>query len=83
MKKNESVIVLLYPVSKYDRRKDAEFIENNCYTIDELKTLIPVDVLKLTLTDFMDKCNNEDISLDSYWLSYIRIDKYDIKNWRY
>jgi len=72
MKVQEQIRVLLYPVSNYDRR-DAEHIENNDITINKLETLIPNDVGVSKLTDFMDLCNNQELNLEEYWVSYIRI----------
>lgn len=68
----DNIRVLLYPVESHDRRGDAEFIENNGYFKHELENL-PSDVRDYTLTDFMDMCNNEEIELDAYWVSYVRI----------
>jgi hypothetical protein len=65
------IMVLVYPVDIYDR-EDAENIENNIYSIEELESVIPDDVQMFTLTDFMDACNNEDISLETSWIGYIR-----------
>jgi hypothetical protein len=70
---SEEIRVLLYPVDNYDRRKDAEFIENNLYSIHLLETLVPTDVEVYTLSDFMDGCNNQEINLELYWVSYIRL----------
>jgi threonyl-tRNA synthetase len=69
----KKIRVLLYPVSSYDRRSDAELIENNAYTLEDLETLIPNDVSVYSLTDFMDLCNNQELNLEEYWVSYIRI----------
>lgn len=69
----DSIRVLLYPIDNHDRRTDAEHIENNGYTIDELMSILPPDVSILTLSQFMDLCNNEEFNPDSYWVSYIRI----------
>lgn len=69
----DSIRVLLYPIDNHDRRTDAEHIENNGYTIDELMSGLPNDVSVLTLSEFMDLCNNEEFNPDSYWVSYIRI----------
>jgi hypothetical protein len=69
----DSIRVLLYPIDNHDRKRDAEHIENNGYTIDELMSGLPPDVSVLTLSEFMDLCNNEEFNPDSYWVSYIRI----------
>jgi hypothetical protein len=69
----DSIRVLLYPIDNHDRRTDAEHIENNGYTLEELETVLPNDVSVLTLSQFMELCNNEEFNPDSYWVSYIRI----------
>ena len=70
---SEEIRVLLYLVDEHDRRKDAEHIENNLYSIHLLETVIPIDVEVYTLSDFMDGCNNQEINLELYWVSYIRL----------
>ena len=72
MKIQEQIRVLLYPVSGHDRR-DCENIENNGYAVNESDMVLPNDVLSYTLSDFMDACNNQEIELESYWVTYIRI----------
>lgn len=68
------VKILLYPVLKYDRKTDAEWMENSAYTNDELEFVIPDDVLIYSLSDFMDACNDAiGGDLSDYWLSYIRV----------
>jgi len=65
--------ILLFPIIKYDRRSDAEFVENNVYD-----TLIPFDddVLVYTLNDFSSLCNDQEFDIESYWVSYIRYIKH-------
>ena len=70
--------ILLYPIDKYDRRTEAEFVENNLYDIHQLETAIPSDVDIVTLSDFMDLCNNQMLDLEQYWVSYIRYNKEEI-----
>ena len=73
MNVSESIRVLLYPVSGYDRKDNAEHIENNGYKVDELDMVLPPDVLSFNLTDFMDACNNQELDLNAYWVSYVRV----------
>lgn len=73
MNVSKSIRVLLYPVSAYDRKDNAEHIEDNGYRAEELESVLPNDVLSYTLTDFMDACNNQEIQLGEYWVSYIRV----------
>lgn len=67
----ENVRILLFPVDKYDRRSDVEFIENNQYDIHQMETLFGSDVLDYTLSDFMDLCNNQEFDIESYWVTYV------------
>ena len=67
--------MLLFPIDKYDRRSDAEFIENNIYDLHQLETAIPKDVDIVTLSDFMDLCNSQMLDLEQYWVSYIQYKK--------
>jgi len=72
---NTEIRVLLIPINEYDRRSFAENIENNLYDIHQLETAIPNDVDIVTLSNFMDLCNNQMIDLEQYWISYIRYNK--------
>jgi hypothetical protein len=71
--KKEEVRVLLYPVDDYDREQ-AEDMENKAYTMEELKRVLPEDVISYSLADFMNECNDQEIELEGYWLSYIRVE---------
>jgi hypothetical protein len=68
---NIEVRILLIPIDEHDRRGFAEKIESNVYFSSELSTAIPNDVNVFSLTDFMDLCNNQEIDLEQYWVSYI------------
>lgn len=69
------VRILLLPIDKYDRRSHAEFFENTLFDEHQLKNEIPEDVTIMTLSEFMDLCNDEELNLDKYWVSYIRYTK--------
>ncbi len=73
MSETKSIRVLLFPVRGDKDRKEIEYIEDSEYTVEELETVLSNNVLSLTLTDFMDACNNQDIKLDYYWVTYISI----------
>lgn len=75
---NTEIRILLFPINEYDRRRDAELMENNVYDIHQLETAIPNDVDILTLSDFMDLCNSQMLDLEQYWISYIRYNKEEI-----
>lgn len=72
---NIEIRILLIPIDEYDRKRFAENIENNVYTIEELGTAIPNDIDIVNLSDFMDLCNNQVLDLEQYWISYIRVQK--------
>ena len=72
---NTEIRILLIPIDEYDRRGFAENIENNLYDIHQLETAIPNDIDIVTLSNFMDLCNNQMIDLEQYWISYIRYNK--------
>lgn len=75
---NTEIRILLFPINEYDRRADAELMENNVYNIHQLETAIPNDVDIVTLSDFMDLCNNQMLDLEQYWISYIRYNKEEV-----
>lgn len=72
---NIEIRILLIPIDEYDRRSFAENIENNLYDIHQLEKVIPKNVDIVTLSNFMDLCNNQMIDLEQYWISYIRYNK--------
>ena len=79
MKKKETLIVLM-PVDTTERRgpgsgdTSADALENTNYSsIAELEKKLPVGAFKLNLSDFMEACNDQEINLDSYWITYINI----------
>ena len=68
---SKNIRVLLFPVGgDYDRRGDAEFIENSSYDINQLRAL-PNDVQVYTLSEFMDICNDQQFDIEEYWVTYI------------
>ena len=71
--------MLLFPIDKYDRRNDVEFIENNYYTLDELETKIAKDIVVLSLSDFQDLCNDQEFDIENYWVTYVRAAQSHIK----
>jgi hypothetical protein len=72
----QETLILLFEVAHFDR-KEVEFIENNTY--DSYTLVEVVDMAKekettigmYSLTDFMDLCNNQEIYLEDYWVSYV------------
>ena len=69
----EKMIVML-PVSQFDRRRDAEHLENNTMNQIQVDELRSRGAAVLALTEFMDLCNDQDIELGEYWISYITLD---------
>lgn len=58
-------------IDKFDRRKDAENIENNTMDQIQINELRSRGAAVLALTEFMDLCNDQQIDLGGYWISYI------------
>lgn len=71
----DNLRVILIPVSNdFNGRKFAEEIENQEITLDSFfATDEGKDCIPYTLSDFMDQCNNQEINLNEYWVSYIKI----------
>jgi len=65
-------IVLMADVNKNEvSRQDLERIENEKF--DSTKDL-PKGVTFYELTDFMDACNNQEISsMEDYWIGFVQI----------
>jgi len=84
----ETMILMLDVESFSDGRKVAEHVENEkfeSYT-DLVKRLMlelgseganydDYNIQVLSLTDFMDACNNQDINLENVWIGYVHIKK--------
>ena len=58
---------------------DAEHLENNTLDIIQVNELRARGAAVLELTSFMDICNDQEINLDSYWISYITVESYKIR----
>jgi hypothetical protein len=71
--------VVLLPIDFHNSRKTAENIENQTYktTTSLLTELSNIDdinideVLIYPITDFMDACNDQEINLELYFISYV------------
>lgn len=75
----ERLRIVLLPVDTFDRRNDAEAIEDCVFTtvfkmLESLKKN-SMWVKIFTLSDFMDACNDEEICLEGYWVTYIYLQK--------
>jgi hypothetical protein len=76
-----NVVVVLISVSDFtDGRKIAERIENTLFnTCDDIRRTIKENENGLVsiypISDFMDLCNNEEINLGEFWVSYAQVNK--------
>ena len=76
----KETLVLLFEVNFFDRR-DAELIENNNCNSQQLAAIVDMAKEKETtigvysLTDFMDLCNNQEVEIENYWVSYVNYTK--------
>lgn len=69
----EKMIVML-PIDKFDRRRDAEHLENNTLNKIQVQEWRDKGAAVLQLTEFMDLCNDQEIDLGGYWISYITLE---------
>lgn len=77
--------IVLLAVDIFDRRQHAELIEAESFKngkevyellqkdIDE-EIIAGEDVLFYTLTDFMEACNNQELELELWWVTYVNIE---------
>jgi hypothetical protein len=67
----EKTMIVMMPIAKFDRRKDAEHLENNHLNLISINELRARGAAVLALSEFMDLCNDQEIDLGGYWISYI------------
>ena len=67
--------IVLMPVEGSNDRKLAEQIENSILSEEQIKQMRIDGAMFLQPTDFMDMCNNQEINLEEYWVSYIKNQK--------
>lgn len=68
------VKIVLLEVDKYDRKKVAEAYENAVFkTYKEAREVFGMEAGIVDLSTFMDACNDQDINLEGYWITYITI----------
>ena len=77
------LLIVLLAVDAFDRRQHAEFLENT--TFEDVKSIYKslqknledeitdADVLIYEPAEFMDACNNEEIELTLWWVSYVYV----------
>lgn len=63
------MFIALLPIDLFTRNQ-AENIENCSLSNDNVQKIIE-KVILLEITDFMDLCNNQEIDLNNYWVSYL------------
>ena len=64
-------MIVMLPIDKFDRRRDAEHLENNTLNEIQVQEWRDKGAAVLALTEFMDLCNDQEIDLGGYWISYI------------
>lgn len=69
----EKTMIVMMPIAKFDRRKDAEHLENNTMDLIQVNELRARGAAVLALTEFMDLCNDQQIDLGGYWISYVNV----------
>lgn len=68
----DNLRVILIPVKDgFDGRKIAEEMENEKQTLYWLEEVNKFSVF--TLSDFMDLCNNQELNLEDWWISYVQL----------
>lgn len=77
-KKTYRPVILVGPVAPVNiDRRDFEHIENQKIdSIEEFNKVFGEGFFHVTmyeLTDFMDLCNNQEISLEGVWIGYIQL----------
>jgi hypothetical protein len=65
--------IILLPVMGYERKltekhEDAEFASH-----EEARKVFGDDAGIVELTTFMDMCNDQEITIEEYWVGYIKI----------
>ena len=74
-----NVVVILISIDDFaNGRKIAENIENILFnTCDDIRRKVKENenglVAIYSITDFMDACNNEEINLGEFWVSYAKV----------
>jgi hypothetical protein len=72
--KEPNVKIVLLPVEDYDRRKVAEAYENAVFeTHEDARKVFGEEAGISDMSTFMDMCNDQEINLEGYWITYITI----------
>ncbi len=70
------VRIVLLPIKEYDRRRTAEAYENAVFeTHDDAIKVFGETAGICELTTFMEMCNDQELELEKYWITYITIKK--------
>jgi hypothetical protein len=78
----KNLYVVLMTIEHFER-KQAEAIEDQHFDdfsslqehLEETNVDGYTDASLYTMTDFMEACNDQEIDLEQYWISYVHIDK--------
>jgi len=73
----KKTIIVLLPVDNYNRIEDAERLEgrdfNNFQELHDEFADREGDQLVFTLPNFMLHCNDQELNLELYWLTYVNL----------
>jgi hypothetical protein len=70
----DNLRVVLIPVTDdFDGRELAEEMENQKQTLYWLEEVNKF--LVFTLSEFMDLCNDQELNLEDWWISYVQVDE--------
>lgn len=72
--------IIITKVDAWDRA-DLENVEARNYMDQDVKKIIlDIDNTQVfDMSDFMDACNNEEIDLNNYWLTYVYKDQEELE----
>lgn len=70
-------IIVLLGVGDFERKQAENIVNREFVHINELREDLFCDKGKnwfeFELTDFMDACNNQEIDLENYWVTYVKV----------
>jgi hypothetical protein len=69
-------VIILLPIEDYDRRDDAESVENTTFeSLGQIGDRFEHNGVMFftSMSDFMDSCNDQEINLEHFWLTYVNV----------
>jgi hypothetical protein len=70
----DNLRIILIPVTdKFDGRKHADRIENREVPLKYVEENSYWRSMVFTLSEFMDLCNNQELNLDDWWVTYAKV----------